>query len=79
MFGVDAVDSFVEELTTAIRAYDGMGQVFLSYPRSHSVIDALEEHFEIIMTIEQQTDGSYVQSWELPEYGIQTRVPLQTS
>jgi hypothetical protein len=77
MFGVDAVDSFVAELTAAIRAYDGMGQFFLSYPRSHSVIEALEQHFEIIMTVEQQPDGSYVQTWELPAYDIKTRLPLQ--
>ena len=78
MFGADTVDSFVAELTATIRAYDGMGQFFLSYPRSHSVIETLEQHFEIIMKVEQQTDGSYVQTWEIPEYDIQTRLPLQT-
>lgn len=78
MFGADAVDSFVQAVTSVIRTYDGMGQLFLSYPRSHPVVEALEEHFEIVMTIEQQTDGSYSQQWDLREHGIQTRVPLQT-
>jgi hypothetical protein len=78
MFGADAVDSFAQAVTSVIRTYDGMGQFFLSYPRSHPVVEALEEHFEIILTIEKQTDGSYSQQWDLREHGIQTRIPLQT-
>lgn len=69
--GVDAVGEFVDDVSTHVRAVDGMAHYVLPEPYDSAVVQSTSDHVDAVVELRARRDGPD-QRWHLSDSGLTT-------